>query len=60
MNLIMFCYNFMGTKNILDYEKMMQAIQNWLPDYNKVVGFIKTLLMRLVYKQYKQLIFQRS
>ncbi len=35
MNLIMFCYNFMRTKNILGHEKMLQAILNWKPDYNK-------------------------
>ena len=27
MNLIMFCYHFMRTKNILGFEKMLQAIQ---------------------------------
>ena len=59
MNLIMFCYNFMRTKNILGFEKMMNAIQNWLPDYNKVAGFIKTVFMRPVYNQYKQPGFER-
>jgi len=28
MNLIMFCYNFMRTKNILGFEKMLQTIKN--------------------------------
>ena len=27
MNLTMFCNNFMRTKNILGFEKMLQAIQ---------------------------------
>jgi len=27
MNLIMFCYNFMRTKNIFGTEKMLQAIE---------------------------------
>jgi transposase len=59
MNLIMFCYNFMRTKNILGFEKMIQAIQNWLPDYDKVIGFVKTALMRLVYMKYKQPVLER-
>lgn len=37
MSLIMFCYNFMRTKNILGYEKMLQQIKNWIPDYDKVI-----------------------
>ncbi len=41
MNLIMFCYNFMRTKNILGYDKMLQAIQNWQPDYRKVMCPLK-------------------
>ena len=35
MNLIMLCYNFMRTKNILGFNKMMEAIRNWTPRYNK-------------------------
>ena len=38
----MFCYNFMRTKNILGFEKMLQAIQNWQSDYSKVVCDLKT------------------
>jgi len=41
MNLIMLCYNFMRTKNILGYAKMLQAITNWQPDYNSVVTALK-------------------
>jgi transposase len=46
MNLIMLCYNFMRTKNILGFDKMLAAIKNWQPDYSKIVcalkkGFIK-------------------
>ena len=47
MNLIMFCYNFMRTKNILGFEKMIQAIQNWKPDYSKVVCRFKTAFLKL-------------
>ena len=51
MNLIMFCYNFMRTKNILGFDKMLTAIKNWQPDYAKVVGAIKRGVMKLVYNQ---------
>ena len=52
-NLIMLCYNFMRTKNILGFDKMLQAIQNWQPDYNKVVCAFKNGLISLIYKQNK-------
>jgi transposase len=41
MNLIMFCYNFLRTKNILGFESMLKKIQDWKPDYNKVVCVLK-------------------
>lgn len=41
MNLIMFCYNFMRTKNILGFDKMTQLIEKWAPDYSKVACTIK-------------------
>jgi transposase len=50
MNLIMFCYNFMRTKNILGFEKMLQAIQNWTPDYSKVVCALKNAILKLIYR----------
>lgn len=51
MNLIMFCYNFMRTKNILGFEKMLEAIKNWTPDYNKVVCALKKALIKMIYRQ---------
>ena len=57
MNLIMFCYNFMRTKNILGFDKMLQQIQNWIPDYNKVICALKILLTKTIYSQNKQLSF---
>jgi len=51
MNLIMFCYNFMRTKNILGFEKMLQTIKNWEPDYSKVVGALKNGLIKMIYRQ---------
>ena len=57
MNLIMFCYNFMRTKNILGFDKMLEAIKNWKPDYNKVVCAIKNAICKLLYGQNKPSFF---
>ena len=57
MNLIMFCYNFMRTKNILGFEKMKHAIENWKPDYSKVVGSIFNVLIKPIYRQNKPVLF---
>ena len=57
MNLIMFCYNFMRTKSILGFDKMMETIKNWQPDYSKVVGTLKTGLIRAIYSPNKPFIF---
>jgi transposase len=57
MNLIMFCYNFLRTKNILGFEKMLEAIQNRTPNYNKVVCALKTVMMKMIYSRNKVFIF---
>ena len=57
MNLIMFCYNFMRTQNILGFEKMLQAIQIWQPDYNKVVCDLKNAFINAIYRQNGQAYF---
>ena len=57
MNLIMFCYNFMRTKNILGFEKMLEQIQNWTPDYNKVICALKNTFIKAIYSQNEQLSF---
>ena len=57
MNLIMFCYNFMRTTNILGFEKMLQAINNFTPDYSKVVCAFKNAIIQMIYRQNTQLIF---
>ena len=51
MNLIMLCYNFMRTKNILGFEKMLEAIKNWQPDYAKIVCAIKNAFFKPIYAQ---------
>ncbi len=57
MNLIMFCYNFLRSKNILGFEKMLQAIEKWTPDYNKVVCALKKLFAKVIYSQIAPLLF---
>jgi hypothetical protein len=51
MNLIMLCYNFMRTKNILGFEKMLQAIQNWQPDYTKIVCTLENAFIKPIYRR---------
>ena len=55
MNLIMFCYNFLRTKNILGFDKMLETIKNWQPDYTKVVCALKNGFIKLIYSQNKQI-----
>ena len=56
-NLIMFCYNFMRTKSILGFDKMLQAIQNWKPNYRKVICAFKTKLLQQIGSQYNSIQF---
>ena len=60
MNLIMFCYNFMRTKNILGFDKMIAAIQNWQPDYNKVVFAFKNAFIKAICRQNGVLLFLKT
>lgn len=57
MNLIMFCYNFMRTKNILGFTKMLETIKNWQPNYGKIVCALKTALLKVIYRQTEHIIF---
>jgi len=57
MNLIMLCYNFMRTINILGFDKMIQQIKSWTPDYTKVTGAIKNAFLKVIYSQNKPLYF---
>jgi transposase len=57
MHLIMFCYNFMRTKNILGFDKMLETIKNWQPDYSKVVCALKTGFIKGIYNQNAALFF---
>ena len=60
MNLIMFCYNFMRTRNILGYEEMLKTIQNWTPDYNKVICTLKNACIKAIYSLHKPLDFLKG
>ena len=57
MNLIMFCYNFLRTTNVLGFEKMLQAIHNWTPDYHKVVCALKNAFIKAILEQNKLFVF---
>jgi transposase len=57
MNLIMFCYNFLRTKNILGFEKMLNTIKNWQPDYSKIVSALKMAFIKTFYCQNKPSLF---
>ena len=57
MNLIMFCYNFMRTKNILGFEKMLETIKNWQPDYTKVICALKNGFIKMICSQNKSSLF---
>jgi transposase len=60
MNLIMFCYNFLRTKNILGFDKMLEAIKNWQPDYSKIVCAIKNGFIKMIYSQNKPSLFLQT
>lgn len=60
MNLIMFCYNFMRSKNILGFDKMLETIKTWQPDYSKVVLPLKTALIKMIYRQNEPVFFFNS
>ena len=57
MNLIMLCYNFMRTQNILGFDKMLKAIQRWQPDYPKVACTFKNAITKTIYSQNEHPIF---
>ena len=60
MNLIMFCYNFLRTKNILGFDKMLETIKNWQPDYSKIICALKNGFIKMIYSQNKPSLFLNS
>ena len=57
MNLIMFCYNFMRTKNILGFSGMLKALTNWQPNYKQIVCAIKTAFLKTIWSSNKAAAF---
>ena len=54
MNLIMLCYNFMRTKNILGFAGMLKALTNWQPNYKKIVCALKTAFIKTISSSNKE------
>ncbi len=57
MNLIMLVYNIKRTLSILGFTKMLQALQNWQPDYSKVLCQFISNQMRQHWRQLVELFF---
>jgi hypothetical protein len=57
MNLIMLVYNIKRTLSIVGFTKMLQAIQNWKPDYRRAACAIKKAFASIIYSQNKACIF---
>jgi transposase len=57
MNLIMLVYNIKRTLSILGFEKMLQAILSWQPDYRRVICALKNLFMKMIYRQNERSVF---
>ena len=47
MNLIMLTYNIKRTLSIVGFTKMLEAIQNWQPDYTRIVCAFKNAIIRI-------------
>lgn len=48
MNLIMLVYNMKRTLSIVGFTKMLEAIQNWKPDYKRIVCGFKNAVIRII------------
>jgi transposase len=58
MNLIMLVYNIKRTLSILGFAKMLQAIQTWNPDYNKIYGHYLYNQIKLYLRPLTEIFFQ--
>lgn len=56
-SLIYLAYNFMRTKNILGFDKMMEAINNWKPEYPKGSGILFFRMKVFRYERCKIFLF---
>lgn len=57
MNLIMLVYNIKRTLSILGFEKMMEALQSWKPDYSRIVFSFLWHQLKMNCKQMIELFF---
>jgi len=57
MNLIMLVYNIKRTLSLLGFTKMLQALQNWKPDYSKMLCQFISNQMRRYWGQLVELFF---
>jgi len=60
MNLIMLVYNIKRTVSILGFEKMLQAIQTWKPDYSRIIYSFLQQQVRLIWSQTVTLFFSEN
>jgi transposase len=49
MNLIMLCYNIKRTISLIGFTKMLQALQSWKPDYERLLCYFTSGQMRLIW-----------
>jgi len=50
MGLIFTAYNFVRAKNILGFDKFMQLLQNWEPDYTGFCFLVKIWLSKINFR----------
>ncbi len=57
MSLIMLCYNFIRTKNILGFDKMVQAIKAFKPNYERLVCAVRNSFIKGIYRPITDVVF---
>jgi hypothetical protein len=57
MNLIMLCYNFLRSQNILGFKKMIQAIKAFKPNYERLVCTVKNSFLKGIYRPLTNVVF---
>lgn len=60
MNLIMLVYNIKRTLSILGFEKMLQAIENWKPDYSRIICSLLQQQLKMIWSQTVSLFFSEN
>ena len=54
INLIMLCYNVKRTLNIIGFERLLDGINKWAPDYNRVLCRLKMLVYKCIIRLNKE------